>query len=542
VPDARIHFSIVDDQATPGSGGAQLSFADNLTDDDGTVTLQVIAAKAGSEQQPLTFTLRASSQGASLDIPIFVTSSPLASVQISPVFPEGTDVPVDTTYITFYDGTSCASVTRSNSAIRQARSISPLDYTAVVFTSVVTSGVHAVMGVAVGKNNTEVARGCADVSGASLSPGQTLQVLLPLARTKSSPEGVYQAVSEFDFPTPLPGTVSARDVWRDLSNDACDPAQMWLDCTIDALSESSIEDPLDCQPVRGGEGRLGELLMARRGSKLGTRTCADQQDNSGNPSLDAKTYALFPAVPLDAFHLPKLPDELTTALTHLTIESTLSVSATSLLDHFNIDHILTAIDLPNATTHSRIAMASLAPPVRKAAFVSGTSLGGQLLISPDVPHGFTLGLGAAARFTFAASSLAPRAGGIADVSAFVAALVKLATRKAGETMLTGCDALDALLCDDVGEQRDCVRTACLAGTDALTQRLDSSFTAMDGVGLDLFLSGSAPLVDSDSDRRADALGSITNRGSWTNPSAIKSRKGNTSLYGTWTAKRLSAAQ
>ena len=537
VPEVPMHFSILDDANTPGSGGAQLSFSSAITDSAGSVTLEVIAGEGATEQNPLKFKVEASAGDADpLDIPIFVTTGALASVEIVPVFPDLSATDVATTYIYFYDGTSCADVSLAHPAppMRQVR---PLSFGAppATFTSVVTGDVHAVLGLAVDAQNSAVAEGCTDLLGSSLSAEQPTRLLLPLPRLYPSPAGSFLAVSQFSFATALPGTISAREAWKDLSNDTCDPARLWLDCTIDALSGASADDPLDCQPVAGGEGPLGALLAARRAAAGGAPTCANQLDGSGNPTLDAKVYALFPAASLDTLRLAKLPDELASALTRLTVESTLTVIATGAPNVFDIDHDLTAIDLPNAALHSLIAMTALAPPVREAAFVSGLSRAGQLVASP---HGFTLRLGSAARFTFAASSLAPRLD-VADVGGFIDALANLATRTEGGTLLRGCDALDSLLCAEVNQAPGCVRAACLSGLDALSQRLDASFAALDGQDLDFFLSGSAPLVDRDGDGHADALGSNTTSagpGLWSG--TFKSRTGPpTNVYGSWTAER-----
>ena len=263
VPGAVMDFSIVDDPKTPGSGGAQLSFSSAITDDDGAVTLQVIAGQGLSEEKPLAFKVRASAGDApTLDIPIFVTSVALASVEIVPVVLDQSPLdPVAKIRVYFYDDTSCSNISLANPAppLRGMRTVTP-----AIFTNVVTSGVHAVLGQAVDSQGSVVSEGCADVFGASLSAQQLTRVLLPLARLYPSPEGRFVAVSQFSFGSSLPGSESVQQTWSELSSDACDPARLWLDCTIDALSGSSAEDPLDCQPVDGGEGPLGALLTARR--------------------------------------------------------------------------------------------------------------------------------------------------------------------------------------------------------------------------------------------------------------------------------------
>ena len=553
VPGVGMHFSILDDADTPGSGGAQLSFASALTDGDGKVTLQVIAGQGSSGPNPLEFNVAASAGDLALKIPIFVTTSALATVEILPVFVDRspTDNSANTINIYFYDDTSCANVSRSHPASPMRRvETMHLDDPAKVFTNVVTSGVHAVLGLAIDNNQDVVARGCSDLLGANLSAEQPMRVELPLAWIYPSPVGSFRAVSQFSLVPPLPGTESAQNAWKDLSSDVCDPARLWLDCTIDALSGGSVADPLDCQPVPGGEGPLGALLADRRAASGGSGTCAAQLDGSGRPSLDSEVHALFPAASLSNLRLRKLPDELGSALTSLTIKSTLTVTANVPANAFNIDHTLTAIALPNAADPNSIAMSSLAPPVWEAAFVPGVSQAGQLEISTAAnPHGFTLELGSAARSTFAASSLAPRLGvKVADVSAFVEALTNLATRNENGTPLRGCDALDSLLCAEVGQARGCISAACLSGLQALSQRLDASFAALDGQDLDFFLSGSAPIIDRDGDGFADALGSSTNPATSSSPisagpglwlSTFKNRTGTTNVYGSWSAERVS---
>ena len=551
VPGAVMHFSIVDEADTPGSGGAQLSFSSALTAGDGAVALQVIAGQ-GASGQKLEFKVEASTGEVLLPIPIFVTTSPLATVEITPVFPDQSPSDndlVSKTYIYFYDSASCASVSRAHPVppLRQVPSLSRDDPTAT-FTSVATVGVHAVLGLAVDAHEGVVAEGCMDLFGASLSADQPMRVLLPLTRLYPSPVGSFRAVSQFSFAAPLLGTVSAQNIWKELSDDACDPARLWLDCTIDALSGTSAEDPLDCQPVAGGEGDLGASLAALRAPPDASTPCASHFDANGNPTLDAKVYALFPTGSLDAFQLTTLPDELGNALTSLTVNSTLTVTATDSKNAFNIEHDLTALALPNAALHHPlIAMTALAAPVSRDAFVSGESEAGKLVISP---HSFTLELGSAARFTFAASSLAPRLSSlapgsdVADVGVFIEALLKSATRSQDGTMLRGCDALDSLLCAEVQQAPGCVSAACLSGLQALIQRLDASFSALDGRDLDFFLSGSAPIVDRDGDGQADALGSKAPSSSSPSPglglwsATFKSRTGTTDVLGCpWTADR-----
>jgi len=541
-PGAIMNFSIVDDPASLGSGGARLSFSSALTDDNGRVTLQVIAGTGAPDRKPLKFKVEASAGSVRpLSIPIFVTTGVLAGVEIVPIF-TGVSPAANTataTNIYFYDDSSCDKVNLAHPAVPM-RGVRILPRDDPTFTSVVTSGIHAILGVAVDGNGKVVAQGCTNLFGSSLSSEQLMRVQLPLEWIYPSPEGTFHAVSQFSFTTALPGTISAQDRWKNLSADICDPARLWLDCTIVALDSPDAGIPIDCQAVPGNQGPLAARLTARRTTTGPSSSCASQVDDSGKPSLDAEVYALFPPGALDAMRLKKLPDEIGSSLTRLTVGSTLAVAALSSPNAFGIVHELTDLELPDAAVHSPMTMTSLAAPVLKAPFVTGVSRAGQLMISqpPSSPHGFTLELGSAARFTFAASSLAPRLGiAVADVRSFIEALVKLATSNENGTKLEGCDALDALLCSEAGQKPGCARTACLAGLDALIQQMDSSFAGLDGLDLDFHLSGWAPIVDRDGDGHAEALGSSTGAGPGIWSGVFKTR----TVVGSWTAERASAS-
>jgi hypothetical protein len=135
------------------------------------------------------------------------------------------------------------------------------------------------------------------------------------------------------------------------------------------------------------------------------------------------------------------------------------------------------------------------------AYTTATTSDGQLIIGR---HGFTLRLGTAARAAFGPLALENRKLP-GDAAGLVARLADLARSADGGA--TGCDAMDGALCPLVGRSPGCLAAACTAGLPALAARLDDAFDAADGAGLDLYLEGSAPLVDSRLNGIADHLGS-----------------------------------
>ncbi len=527
VAGSIIRFSILDSKETPGSGGARLSQSSGLTDENGSVTLQIIAGTGSDAAKPLSFSVQASAGNLSKVLPVFVTSGDLASAEIVLVPEEQPGEAITSTSVYFYDDTVCADVPwdRPPPSIRPMRTLAT-GVLSAVFSNVVTSGFHAVLAVGTAERGRVVAKGCTDLPGHSLSSTQIIRVLLPLARMHVSPVGTYRVDAQFPLPPDQPGFASIRDRWRSFSARPCDPASLWLDCTIDALSGDSEDDPLDCRPVSYGEGELGDLLSAKR-AMPGGKTCTSQLDASGMPSLDTKTNALFPAVYLSSLSLAKMPDEVGTTLGRLSVESTLTVAESDSEDVFNIRHALDKLTLSYTNGSMPLSAQSLGLPVRDLWFASRQTRPGQLELSA---HGFTLRLGSLARLVYFKTSLASRLG-LAEAGAFVSSLYDGATRSPRNTMLRGCDALDSLLCEEVGLDRGCIKPACQAGLERLGQTLDASFAVLDGPGLDFFLSGSAPLVDLDGNKQADTLANSFMTANFTTPSP-------SIVIGSWSAERV----
>jgi len=168
--------------------------------------------------------------------------------------------------------------------------------------------------------------------------------------------------------------------------------------------------------------------------------------------------------------------------------------------------------------------------------VKATLSGSELQIPS---HGFTWRLGTAARTALGQANLVAR-GAPPTPAAFVSALFALARHADGGSFVTGCSALDATICADVGEGRGCMARACSDGLGTLARRLDAGFGQLDGDDLDLLLAGSALLADTDNDRKAEAIGrparSGEGVGQWS--AELRTRAGVTSSSSSWTAERI----
>jgi len=277
---------------------------------------------------------------------------------------------------------------------------------------------------------------------------------------------------------------------------------MWLDCTIDALSPATPDDPLDCIPsdLPGGEGPVGDALLALRGAPIegpgGTVTgCRGVHASGGAVSLDALALGLFGSpMPAPIVALPRVAIDAAHILDKVGLTSTLDVSAGDRPDRFFITHTLveerfagyrlrqddTVLDFP-------VDLEPLGLLVLTAQ-TTATTWDGQIFIAD---HGFTLRLVTAARAAFGPIALVPRGlpADVTQVPSFIASLVQSADGSAG------CDALDEALCPLAGAASGCVLTACEDGLAALGAQLAASFDPADGPGLDLHLAGSAVLLD-----------------------------------------------
>jgi hypothetical protein len=265
----------------------------------------------------------------------------------------------------------------------------------------------------------------------------------------------------------------------------------------------------------------------------GMGQCRDKVDALGAASHDAMVANLFPSTRSRLLEsLPAMGTEVTQLLDSIELRSTLSIRSTSSPEHYQVSHRLTSASFPLPASGTSIELLDLGAPVLEARFVPATGHLNELEVGT---HGFTLRLGSVARQAFAQASLVPR-GAPADLPAFVSSLFGAATRNETGTLLTGCAALDALVCADVGEPRGCLTMACTEGLGALRRRLDAGFQAMDGDDLDFVLGGTVHVIDADGDGQADALGGLSGAlGLWLGE--VRGRGGPNPLNGTWSGIR-----
>ncbi|HVT09795.1 MAG TPA: Ig-like domain-containing protein [Polyangia bacterium] len=497
VAGRTVSFTITDGDPA----GATLASSSAVTDASGITAVKVRAGLATM------FDVEAHIGSSSAQVAVIVQAGDSGTVVVAPLFATTSDAPQQTSSIRvlFYDGKTCAEIDPDNPPVpfRDPVPLALGDST-VSIPAVSTGSTSAVFVEALGPGPTILAVGCVDVLGSTVLASGTVEVAVPLVDAVPDPVGTFAVTSTFTFTPPLAaaGLLAAR--WSELSDCPLDPAQLWLDCTVDALSTTAA-DPVDCVPstAPGGEGQLGDAIAARRGAWLTDGTgaalaCRATRAPDGSVGLDGVVQGLFGSpTPAPLLALPGIASDAASILSSVRLASTLAVAPATQPGTYAVTHTLQAALFGPGWTVS-VLLAPLGLPVLQAV-TSATIENGALNIAQ---HGFTLRLGSAARAAFGPLALAPR-GFPSDVSGFVGSLFGNAKAATGAS---GCDALDAAVCTAVSRPTGCLVAACTAGLTALAARLDAAFAAADGPDTDLTLTGTAPMVAVPGGLRAHYLG------------------------------------
>lgn len=527
----RLDFAVIDDPQTPGNdlAGATLGASSALTDDTGGAMVIVTGGlstrfrlsarnlRAGVAEVWVTVSGGDEETGTVAVIATALPGSAIASL-------------LSTVDVMLLDAMSCTelSATAPPKPARGIKTVTP-GMAAEILVSNLTSNAAV---IAQGRDAAGKMRatGCIDVPGSTVVPGNTVRVYVPLAELVPVPRGTFVLSSRF--------SLAKRDIatrlaapWKDLSDCPLDPGQLWLDCAIDALG-SPAGDPLDCVPAATGEGDLANLIMARRGIAVAGSTCraGTISAGAGGQGLDARVAALFPSpAQPPAQGLVALGTQLASILDDVTLGSTLLLDPTATPGLFQATHTLRSAAFQVGALPATVDVVAQGIAAAQARLIPVGIAANVLSIDA---HNLGLRLGSLAHAAFSQVALVGQ-GWPAATGAYLNLLFALAASGTGSARKTGCDALDALVCADVGRASGCLRAACVAGQVALAKRLDAGFALLDGDGADLQLSGSADMMDDNADGVTDRLGDpAKDMGLWT--AQIRAHAGTEIVSGSWT--------
>ena len=343
-----VTFTIVHAPGTPEpeTHGAMLLNASAVTD-----TLGVASAEVRVDRSPV-FQVHAAAGNAEADVAVIVADA-VGNVVVVPFLAPTSNAYTRTSRIEvlLLDDKRCADIDLADPP-RPSRGVSGLEQLPpsggmAHFEIVNTAESSAIVGSAHDAHGVRIALGCVDLMGSSLVEGGSVEVSLPLLDAIPNPVGRFTVTSPVAFVPPLAAAALIAGPWRDLGDCPLDPAQLLLDCTIDALSPETAGDPLDCKPsaVAGGEGALGDALAARRGLPIRTprraTACRGAFDSAMAPSLDAIAMGLFGSpTPALLIALPAIGDDAAHVLDTVRLSSTLDVQSAGRPDEYVVTHTL----------------------------------------------------------------------------------------------------------------------------------------------------------------------------------------------------------
>ena len=494
----RVDFMIFDDPGVDGveAQAATLTTGMATTDLSGVATVKV---QAGLQAR---FFVIGRAGSAEDRVAVNVVAGAVGSVIVAPFFAPGSTVGTSasdselTIRVRFFDRHQCRDYPLAHVPNPPRRLDVPSGGTAY-FDNISTMEPSAVYAQALGTQGTPIAAGCVDVPGASVPANGIVEIALPMYDVVPDPIGTFGVTSWLDFEPPLAAAAVLAAPWRDLSDCPLDPAELLLDCTIDALSPPTPGDPHDCKPSTD-EGMVGNALRARRGDEIPGTRCRGPLTNRV-VSLDAIVLGMFGSPkPALVAALPAIADDAAHVLDGPALLSTLDVRAGAQANQYLITHTLTDARFALSGGAADVPLIPLALP-SLTAHTTAITRDGLLVVDR---HGFSLRLGRVARAGFGAAALEPR-GSPATAGGLVAAIAALVSTDDGA--VSGCAALDHVLCAEAKAPPGCLVAACPTGLSVLAAKLDSAFDAADGAGLDLYLSGSTPLIDMSSDGWSDLL-------------------------------------
>lgn len=333
-----------------------------------------------------------------------------------------------------------------------------------------------------------LADGCVALAAPQVPAGAILRFDVVAVDRKVALAEAYALSSTLDLGPAAADVFAGRTGWG-VAACALGPAQLLLDCLIDALDAG---DPDDC--VIEAPGALADALENARGP-LDPEGCRPMTTATGVESADARLYAALtadgPAAPGARFK--SQASALSQLLDALALDSTLAPAGAG------AEHALEVARLDFSGAELALALAATPRPVVLARDVPLARPGDGLALAI---HGFTLRLGALVREAFVALVLEPEGLGLPP-EALGTALVDGA--RLGARL--GCGAVSEAACSAAEAPSDCLVSACAGAAAALDVVLAAPFGRLDGAGLDLTWSGAAAVVDDDHDLLAESLAS-----------------------------------
>lgn len=352
---------------------------------------------------------------------------------------------------------------------------------------------------------------CVDLPTGLLAGGKPVTFVLVLDDLAPRVAGNYALDSEIVLKNPIVPLAPLLHPWVDLSDCELDPAQLLLDCVVDAVDDG---DPLDCVIPDGNHSALTVAILEERGALVAG--CRTSLLANASPTLDKKISDLLNANGAKLLAaIASIPQAVEDALTRFHVGSSLRITPAHFADesgrlNATAQHGINGFILQGkdrAASYPIGVIVAPRPVTESAALIDDWVLS-------LAKHSLSLRLDLIARAALQDPVMVEAFENIefdegappSDARSLVGRLAELVKAPAAKP---GCEAISRIICDAVGQPAQCVATACSEGLGALATYLDSGFVAAatSSQGVDLQWAGQALLADVDGDLIPDLIGS-----------------------------------
>lgn len=502
IPDAQVRFAIFGDPR-----GSTLSSDTAITDRDGQASVQVRAGAVSSR-----FQVRVSAPHAKEATYYIVVSdagfgSLLVGTSYAGAVPEQSLVRI---VFNLNGDISCSSIDFRNPPPHLRSRVADGIGKQVAFQALPLNQDHALTVLGYVRRETGDwqlrATGCAEVPAGVLRANHQLSFTILINDLAPQLKGSYAIVSRLSLPQANRPLADALRPWMDLANCPLDPAQLLLDCLLDALDPA---DPLDCKI--SSPSAETQALLDERG--LLVDSCRMIVTPRGTPSIDklianAMQISSTPMMPA----LIQLGTNASIILSKINLSSTLDILSLDENGRAVLRHQIDSVTFYSKAEQTTYKMVNVGLPFWLASPIQGTLQADGWKLSIE-EHSLSLRLGMLS--LHALGDLVLSSSGLPTSSSeLVAHLMSLVQYESDLETITGCEAIDLLACKAARLDKGCLLSACANGVKAFVSYLDSSFLAMDTMTKDLVLQGEVTVLDIDGDLAIDKLGTETEPGSW----------------------------
>ena len=429
----RVEFSAIREMDI---AGATLSGASALTDGQGVATVNLTAGR------PTKFEISAQNSRAEPSrVLVTVFESQLATLSVLVELDDGFSPPrpIARTELSILPDQLCATFSPVNPPFPPGGFTMPALGTP---TDVRIDRMHqnALLARGFDTGGTLQAVGCVDVTNSAVLPSVTARVSLTMSAVPLVPGPTYNLSAHFSL---AKRNIAARIAgpWRDLTDCPLDPAQIWLDCTIDSLGASAAQLPIDCVPPTstGDSSALADTIQARRGTfaaAAGT-SCRTATLANGEASLDARLAALFPSPALSpAKNLDALATLAAQILDDFVVTSTLRLDPTGSPGVYHGTHSLHEVVFSIGPTVIPTDVLRLGIPTSEARFIDVSATGSTLAVGE---HRLAIRMGTLSELAFERAAAA-RLGIAPGIPAILDALFQLAAAEpeSDRARVAGC--------------------------------------------------------------------------------------------------------